>query len=284
MKNKAIPLLYLLGAGRSGTTLMATVLGNQPQIRTVGEMHQFHEHLLNKKNCSCGQPLENCTFWKPILNDLNLNIIDLQRISQKENHINILKLMLTGKEDKEYIALQTDIFKGILNGILESWILDSSKYIARYLLLSKSKEFNIKGIYVVRDVRGVINSFKKQVQTPKRPLSTILYYMLINSFGQLVCWTDKRIIKIKYEDFIKEPDRIVEKILVHITQSDESGKKPVVPTEFHVPHIIGGNRLRAKSSIVIKPDLEWKNKIPRFVQVFYYFLAFPIMMINKYKI
>ncbi len=52
MNNKTIPLLYLLGAGRSGTTLMATVLGNQPKIQAVGEMHQFHEHLSNNKKCS----------------------------------------------------------------------------------------------------------------------------------------------------------------------------------------------------------------------------------------
>jgi hypothetical protein len=284
MNNKTIPLLYLLGAGRSGTTLIATVLGNQPKIQAVGEMHQFQEHLLNNKNCSCGELLEDCVFWEPILNYLDLNLIDLQRNSQKEKHSNILKLMLTRRADKEYIALQEDIYRGILNSNSESWILDSSKYISRYLLLSKSKLFNIKGLYVVRDVRGVINSFKKQVQTPKRPLSTILYYVLINSFGQLVCWTDKRVIKIKYEDFIKQPDKMVGKILTHITQTDDSRKKPVVPSEFHVPHIIGGNRLKAKSSIVIKPDLEWKNKIPRVVQIVYYFLVFPIMVINKYKI
>ena len=222
MNNKTIPLLYLLGAGRSGTTLMATVLGNQPKIQAVGEMHQFHEHLSNNKKCSCGQLLEDCVFWKTILNYLDLELIDLQRNSQKEKHSNILKLMLTRKADKEYIALQEDIYRGILNNNSESWVLDSSKYIARYLLLSRGKIFNIKGIYVVRDVRGVINSFKKQVQTPKRPLSTILYYVLINSFGQLICWMDKRVIKIKYEDFIKEPDKMIEKVLAHITQIDRS--------------------------------------------------------------
>ncbi len=63
---------------------MATVLGNQPKIQAVGEMHQFHEHLSNNKKCSCGQLLEDCVFWKTILNYLDLELIDLQRNSQKE--------------------------------------------------------------------------------------------------------------------------------------------------------------------------------------------------------
>src|SRR5690606_33295431 len=108
------------------------------------------------------------------------------------------------------------IFSIISETSKQSILLDSSKYIARYLLLRKSNKFNVKGIYVIRDVRGVIHSFKKKVQTSRSPLSTVVYYCLINLFGQLVCWTDKNVLKVRYEDFVENPSHELSRIYKHI--------------------------------------------------------------------
>ena len=43
--SQLINIIYLLGAGRSGTTLLATLLNNHDSIKTLGEMHQFFEFL-----------------------------------------------------------------------------------------------------------------------------------------------------------------------------------------------------------------------------------------------
>src|SRR5690606_41764042 len=96
-------------------------------------------------------------------------------VKKKERHNNIPKLLFNKRPDNEYLKIQNHIFKTITILSPKEWLLDSSKYISRYLLLKQSKQINIKGIYVVRDVRGVINSFNKQVQTPRNPISTIIY-------------------------------------------------------------------------------------------------------------
>lgn len=281
-----ISLIYLLGAGRSGTTLLSTLLNNHSNIKTIGEMHQFYEHIQLHKNCSCGLKLEECSNWKNIIESLEIKKEEIHKIveylDQKESHSNILKLIFKKSPNKKYLSYQDKYFEPIIQESKKEWLLDSSKYIARYLLLKKSKKIRIKGIYAVRDVRGVVNSFGKKVQTQKSPLSAIAYYLTINFFGQLICWMDKGVIKIRYEDLTKNPEEVLSKIYNHIFDQDQNMIS--LPNKFEMPHIIGGNRMKSSSTISIKSDLKWKKSISRFRQIGYYLLSLPIMLLNKYKI
>ncbi|TYC15659.1 hypothetical protein ES677_04775 [Bizionia gelidisalsuginis] len=277
-------LIYLLGAGRSGTTLIATVLNSNASITTIGEMHQFYEYLEDDKKCSCEKPLNKCKFWCETYTCLDLKPVEISHnrklVKIKEGHRNIPALLFKKKEDQEYLNTQTPIFECLKKNTETPWLLDSSKYVARYLLLKRSKKIKIKGIYVIRDVRGVINSFGKQVQTTKSPIATIIYYTLINLFAQLVCWLDKDVIKLKYEDFVDNPEKALDYILKNTINEEASVQ---LDNEFDMPHIIGGNRMKSNKQIIIKKDLNWKKTIPRNKQLLYYFLTFPLMILNKYK-
>ncbi|MDC9724101.1 MAG: sulfotransferase [Urechidicola sp.] len=278
-------IIYLLGAGRSGTTLLATVLNSHTDIMTIGEMHQFFEHLEMHKMCSCGDDLKKCIFWETILSELELNEIQTRNnarlVELKEKHSNILKYLLNPPQEKEYSKIQEEVFRLVQKQNTSKWLLDSSKYIARFLLLKQNKKNKVKGIYIIRDIRGVINSFSKQVQTPKSPISTILYYSVINFFAQLTYWLNNDIIKIKYEDFVTNPEQVTNIIYHHIF---ENNKRVSLPNSFEMPHIIGGNRMKANTNITIKKDDNWKQNISRVKQISYYILTFPFMILNKYKI
>jgi hypothetical protein len=249
-------------------------------------MHQFLDYVYEDKDCSCGKNLSQCDFWSPILDEMDLDLLknkaNVARSNSLEKHHNI-PLYLMGKPlDPTYRAMTNTIFKTIQTKVSKPWLLDSSKYISRYLLHRKNKKFNLKGIYLVRDVRGVIYSFGKNVQTPKKPLSAIFYYTLVNLWAQWISFFDKRVIKIRYEDFVNEPDRTIQKIEKHLFGSS-SGLSDLNHTTFDIPHIIAGNRLRSQKQLVIKKDVKWKEGITRGKQILYYFLAFPLMAINKYK-
>lgn len=277
-----INIIYLLGAGRSGTTLLATLLNNHEDIETLGEMHQFIEYVDENKDCSCGEKLKSCSTWN-LSSDLMDSDIKDERLycENKESHKNIPTLIFNKKADKRYISIQEHIFSSVSEHRKSKWYLDSSKYIARYLLLKKSRKFNIKGIYMVRDPRGVINSFSKKVQTSKRPLSAVLYYNLINFFGELVSRTSKNILKIKYEDLVESPELVLEEIYDHVF---DIKKGSVILLEFStMPHIVGGNRIKTKKRIHLSKDTDWQRNIPRARQIMYYYLCFPFTYINKYR-
>lgn len=229
-----------------------------------------------------------CEFWSSIVKEvkeLNSDLTNKQiELEKKEAHKNILKLLFQKKRDKDYVDFNEKVLHEIKKHVKEEWLLDSSKYISRYLLLKKSKNINIKGIYVVRDVRGVINSFGKQVQTPKTPYATLIYYSAINFFGQIVCSLDKKILKIKYEDFVEKPEQILNRIYKHVFGTANSTYSVSTLSKFYeMPHIIGGNRVKANKKISIKKDEKWKENITRIGQIKYYLLALPFMFLNKYK-
>ncbi len=286
MKKKNV--LYLLGSGRSGTTLLATILNSTPNILTAGELHQFYTYLHIKSTCSCGKIVYDCNFWETVIKTLNLSDNELLEFEKKQNkeerHKYILSIILGKKASLDYTSSQDKLFNAINKFNNKEWILDSSKYIGRFLLLKQLKTINLKGIYVVRDVRGVIHSFNKQVQTPKSPINSIIYYYLTNFFGQIVCWTNKDVIKVRYEDFIEDPLAVVEKIYSKHINSNNKNKKPQLNNIFEMPHIIGGNRLKNSKRIKISKDLDWKKNISRPKQILYYMLCLPLMLINKYKI
>ena len=279
-------IIYLLGAGRSGTTLIATVLNNNSFIHTLGEMHQFLEYIEHENKCSCGETVSDCIYWGNILNRLKnegiISSIDYQQFEKKEKHKNIPKLLLKKNPDIAYLELHEGIFQVINESHQEQWVLDSSKYLARYLLLKRSNKLKIKGIYIVRDVRGVVTSFKKKVQTSRKPLSAIFYYLLINIFAQIISWTDKGVIKIRYEDFVQKPEENIKYIFQKALNFELDNFS--MPDNFEMPHIIGGNRMKSNKQIQIRPDNKWKTELTRWEQIIYYVLAFPVMLINKYKV
>lgn len=278
---RKINLIYLLGAGRSGTTLLATLLNNHEDIETLGEMHQFIEYVDEDKDCSCGVKLASCPKWDLSSSLTGSNIKDERLYCEnKESHKNIPLLIFNKKADKRYISIQEHIFSSVSEHRKSKWYLDSSKYIARYLLFKKSKKLNIKGIYTVRDPRGVINSFSKKVQTSKRPLSAVLYYNMINLFGEVVSRTNKDILKIKYEDLVESPEQVLGEIYKHVFGSSMSSVK--LPEYSPMPHIVGGNRIKTKKRIHLSKDTDWNRKIPRAKQILYYYLCFPFTFINKY--
>lgn len=294
MENK-VNLIYLMGAARSGTTALATFLGGHDEINSVGEMHQFFEHLEQDKTCSCGEPLTSCPFWSKIIQELPTIMINESKekqifCKQFEYHTAALNLLL-GRYNKEqlkhYHELQNNILTSIKANRKSQYILDSAKYIGRHLSLRKNKQISIKTFYVVRDVRGVINSFSKNVQSSRNPLSTIFYYLAINITSEIIFRVSSKnsIQKIQYEEFFENPEKSLIAIGHFLKLDMHSVIKAINQNEtFVIGHIIGGNRLKNEQKIKIRTDNSWKNNQSRFWQIIYYIMASPVMLLNKYKI
>ena len=291
MKASNTNIIYIMGAGRSGTTALATFLGNNNEIENIGEMHQFFEYLDGNKECSCGKSLNECNFWRnkidfPIQN-FSKNI---RQLSEKmESHSGIIKHILSSFskiEYEQYIALHQLILDSIQSDTKKSIVLDSSKYLGRVLALNKLDNIELKIIYVVRDVRGVINSFSKKVQTSKSPLSTIVYYMLVNLVAEFISRfiLRKKVIKIRYEDLINNPNSLFDRLEGFLNLNlkdikDKIGKQK----SFEIGHIIGGNRLKKNKEIYYTKDVSWEKKFNWVERSIYYILAAPIMILNRYK-
>jgi len=290
MPTPNVSIIYIMGAGRSGTTALATFLGNHAQIETLGEMHQFYEHLAKHLPTAHGQLLEQSAYWKGIVQNLpptqitNAVAIDKQNKSI-ESHSRVLWhwLGIKGAANSQYLEQQEALFNTIQAQYPNTYLLDSAKYVGRYLALQKSKKLSFKCIYVVRDVRGVVWSFKKQVQTSTPPLRTVFYWLLVNAAAELVYRTHgkRRILKVRYEDLVNNPQQTFLSMghFLQLNMQEVSRQ-----TTFSMPDLVGGNRLRAQKKIQLSKDFAWQSGFTKMQKVFYFLLGLPFMLLNKYKV
>lgn len=287
-------IIYLLGTGRSGSTALATVLNNHKTICSVGELNHFYSFIKNDARCACGSPIGSCDYWGQVLRKFPDSLIDdsLEKeilCRKMEYHSSIhqhLAGRLNGKDFHVYKQIQKELFNALKTDQSE-YILDSAKYIGRYLALRRIFDNNLKGIYLVRDLRGIIWSFKKKVQTQSSPLRTTLYYLFINLWGQLLVFLlpKNQILKIRYEDIIDHPQKTFHRIGEYLNLDLSDIVKKIENKEaFQMPHIIGGNRLKKADSITLKKDTEWSEKMFVLQKIGYYLLALPLMLINRYRV
>jgi hypothetical protein len=61
-------LLYVLGRGRSGSTILAQVLGALDGFFTAGEVRMLWDPVLrHDSHCACGAPVRQCPVWSKVL-------------------------------------------------------------------------------------------------------------------------------------------------------------------------------------------------------------------------
>jgi sulfotransferase family protein len=77
-----IPLVYILAASHSGSTLLAMLLGRHPHVCTVGELKATSFDHVDRYPCSCRTTVIACPFWAGIsqlmqLRGFDFNITDV---------------------------------------------------------------------------------------------------------------------------------------------------------------------------------------------------------------
>src|SRR5215213_2438897 len=67
-------VLYLMGHGYSGSTLLTFLLGSHPQIATIGELgiaeHAKSQTVPEQYLCSCLAPVRECAFWQRVRREM----------------------------------------------------------------------------------------------------------------------------------------------------------------------------------------------------------------------
>jgi len=70
-----VKVLFLAGKGRSGGTLLASLLGQLPGFFNVGELNRLWDWgLVSNHYCGCGLPFQQCPTWRAILTDADASL------------------------------------------------------------------------------------------------------------------------------------------------------------------------------------------------------------------
>ncbi len=128
---------YILGAGRSGSTVLERLLASAPGVAGVGEVATLWRRPLAELTCSCGAPAPDCLFWTEVRAKAELSDTVLRGLARLEaTAIRHRKLVLDAiygarwadrRDAIQFIALQRDLFGAISETSGAAHIVDSSK-------------------------------------------------------------------------------------------------------------------------------------------------------------
>lgn len=282
-------VLYIMGAGRSGTTVMAALLASSQDVVAAGELHQLPMHVRGEKDCGCGLPLSECPEWrKHAAAYISAGeSAYAERAERFHGHRTIWRYFLsrTFARDAAYQEVETAVFRSLGRG--RRLVVDSSKYIGRALALSRVDPLGVRVMYMVRDPRGVVESFGKKVQTSRGALSATLYYIAVNLTAEAVARTllRDRVIKVRFEDLVERPDetlarlsRFIGKDLGRAVDAIRDGR------EVAVGHLVGGNRLRSNERVTFVREVTWRKTMGRSTRFLVWLATLPLNLVNRYRL
>ncbi len=167
-------ITYILGAGRSGSTVLERLLASAPGVVGVGEVATLWRRPLAELTCSCGAPAPECGFWSDVRAKTGLTDAVLQDLAEMEEttirHSVLLKDAVRGanwahREDADcFIAHQSDLFGAIAETAEATRIIDSSKAGPRAWALSRMEGVSI--LHLRRNPGDVAASWRRAKHDP----------------------------------------------------------------------------------------------------------------------
>jgi len=259
-------ILYVMGTGRSGTTILEVLLTNDEGITGTGELkHIFRDAFERDLQCSCGNSGHRCELWARVLHASGWTPEDCRELGttteQVESHANfpLVYLGIESKQARELHAkASTTLFRSVARITGSSVIVDSSKYPARALLLERLYPGKVKVLCITRSAAGLIAAFQKKndaEQRPKRRFAVAVYYLYVLLCMRLVrARLRERCFVIRFEDLSRNPLDVLAKIEQWSGYSFSSAiRKAAGGDWFDVGHIMTGNRLRKKGRVKFDP-------------------------------
>ncbi|TNE91149.1 MAG: hypothetical protein EP330_05755 [Deltaproteobacteria bacterium] len=260
-------VLYVMGTGRSGSTVLGALLGAAPDAVFAGELtwapaEVFGEH----RPCSCGELASECSLWAEV--EARLGWSDARRRAAEARfqrfdwHKGFAhQLVASAAEWAAYERDNRELIDAIGEVSGAQWVVDSSKYPARAVALSRVMPDRVSVVSLTRSPEGLLQAFSRQnevEQRPKKPLAVLPWY---GANAAQIVWARGRVdlkAELRYEAFHADPCAHLAR-LGEATGLDLDAVIAAVGSgdEVSVGHVVTGNRLRKRGEFVFQagPDV-----------------------------
>lgn len=271
-------LIYIMGCAHCGSTLLTRILARHSQIATVGELKMSAIPDYLNYQCGCGAELLECAFWNQVAHACAEEgvILDFGNFGTHYRTHGCLAGRTVGAQVRgpgfeslrnaactlwppaaRALARINQRNKIVIDKICEVLrkpvFLDDSKDPTRLMHLYRSGHYDIRAIYLVRDGRAIVASHKKR--NPDMRANIQVWEKKIRECERLrKALPNLMLLEVRYEDFCRDPRRILSEILDFSGLDDQS--EHCLGASGHEPqHIIGHNsRLLGDSPIELRNE------------------------------
>lgn len=308
-----VRVLYLAGSGRSGSTLVTTILGQFDGAFAAGELRYLWQRgLAERRPCGCGVPLVECAWWQKVLAELpEVDAADLARRLRTRLRIRRLPGLLYRRwrgrapvaghpDDARLAALYAALDRRIraetdAGRAGPPVVVDSSKLPPYGALLAGLPGIDLRVLHVVRDPRATGFSWRR-----RRPLDPTgggpdgagdrlmsrpplwkasLLWLVWNAVTVRLWDGTDRYLRIRYEDFVAAPNETIARV-ARFAGIDPAGDPFVGPGLVHLAptHSVAGNPVRHRTGTVpVRPDDEWREGLGRWGYLLVTALTLPLL-------
>lgn len=284
-------LIYIISSPRSGSTLLANILGNSSGIFNVGELTSLNgfinqnsrQAIAFNNKCSCGSSFLDCSFWKPILErvshslkinkkDIKTNIFIPKSIAFRfifpKKHLSNLKHNLINDDKAKNCAQHTfSILDEVVSSSRSDILVDSSKSLLNLIAYTQflPSDWDLKIIYISRKPEATAYSVKKAGKRlkMKKYYSYFLNLLKCIHFNNLlkVYLKDQDHISISLEDLCTNLQDTENALLSYL--GEEIISKLSFDSNYRLRHDLGGSASlnSLDKRIELKLNSDWSKKI-----------------------
>lgn len=247
-----VQLVYILGSGHCGSTLLNLLLNGHSQILGLSEIF-----IIKDFTKLVWEKVLRSPFWRDVNQcyeecyGSSLFEVDFSDSSWRE----ILAWNRTRLT--QWAEPNRNLFTCISEKSGQPILVDASKVPKRLYLLQKSKVCNIKVIHLVRDGRAVVNSYLRKYENfntgINRWMKTNLAAFALRSQFKNEDW-----LQLKYEEIAIDPTATLERICNFTGVAYEP---KMLNYRSHLYVGMGGNSMRSRRDENIALDERWKQEL-----------------------
>lgn len=301
-QDRPVDVFFIMGSGRSGSTLLDRLLGLSPDIISAGELKYLFRNFYDQNRlCGCGEPVAKCAFWQAVADRAYGGASHIRRAwlrSQRwidAGHMVAMLALLPWqparlrRELAEVREALARLYPAIAAEAGVSAIVDSSKS-PRAAVLATLPGVRLHVIHLVRDARAVAFSWRRGMASG-RPMGRRSLLRAASDWWRtnLGTWVMARRwgghAFLRYEDLVARPQETVAAIAARAGLRPPSLEGEGRYVELPAAHLAGGNPMRLRHGpTAIVEDEEWKQKMPWRDKLLVTLLTWPLLLAYGYPI
>jgi hypothetical protein len=289
-EDSPVDVLFVGGMPRSGSTLLDLLVGQLPGHCDVGELfYMWQGGALRDQRCACGERFSQCPFWTRVgeLAFGGWDRVDAEEVLRLQAQVDTTSRLLSrpfarwqpGRRarEEEYLALTRRVYRAVAEVSGAPVVVDSTKRPSTAYLLASDPGVRLRVVHVVRDPRGVLNSWSREVPLPDgagprdhlkaRPARQVLRrWLTVNLMIGRLEQRGVPLLRLRYEDLVTDPRGAMRAVLALSgvdASEDDLGYIGPDGVERAVSHAPTGGRVRFRTGpMPLVLDEKWRRELP----------------------
>jgi hypothetical protein len=285
-------VLYIMGAARSGSTVLSLLLGQHSEIIPGSQLEWIRTYaaLGKREPCTCTKPVAECPFWRSVAENLARSKGSAPDYGFRAfQHRTVFPLRTAplgwlaghlaygvGPRGPMTIALRrsralqevtaasrdaAQLFRAMRSAAAKSVVVDASKNAIRGKALYLSDPTSVRLVWLVRDGRGVAWSRMRRHGESLERATAVWLRSNLEAAACLASVPPQHRCIVRYEDLCRTPQRELDKLCDFAGVSRETFSLTLRKREVHV---VGGNEMRFDDDQdTLRVDERWRENLTR---------------------